>query len=362
MNRRKSVMYLLSVVLLLSAVLGLFSVSYAEEAGSIRVHYLESEAISNVEFKLYRVADYEDGVVSVVPPFSSYGISWDALEDSDWNPLAMTLKAYIVRDGISSIQTKYTNNDFECLFEGLTNGLYLVVGTAIEQNDVLYTPTPFFVLLPTTLNGVPEYDVVTNPKGSILGASDTLKRKVLKVWKKDTLSQRPTRITVDLLKDGVVVDTVELSKENNWRYSWENLSAKCEWLVVERDVPSNYTTLIQREGITFVVTNTRKNGGTKTTTTTTTDGADVFVSTTTTTTTTSEPKTVELTDDVPKGGADPEETTTIVVEQPSSEDLVELGDLVPLAGGIPKTGVLWWPVPVLMCVGILFLIVGLVKK
>lgn len=61
---------------------------------------------------------------------------------------------------------------------------------------------------------------------------------------------------VQLLRDGEVYDTVTLSSDNNWRYTWPELSADHHWQVVEHRTPEDYTVLIEREGITFVMTNT----------------------------------------------------------------------------------------------------------
>ena len=34
----------------------------------------------------------------------------------------------------------------------------------------------------------------------------------------------------------------------------------------------------------------------------------------------------------------------------------------PLSGELPKTGQLWWPVPVLIAAGLLFIIIGLARR
>ncbi|WP_131799044.1 Cna B-type domain-containing protein, partial [Bacillus mycoides] len=46
-----------------------------------------------------------------------------------------------------------------------------------------------------------------------------------KTWKDDNAKDRPTMIKVDLLQNGKVVDTKEVSKETNWKYTFENLQA-----------------------------------------------------------------------------------------------------------------------------------------
>ena len=80
-------------------------------------------------------------------------------------------------------------------------------------------------------------------------------RKVLKVWDDDGYETiRPQEVVVQLLRDGEVFDTQTLNEENNWRYAWDELDRHCEWDVVEKNL-ENYTVTVTRSGITFTVTN-----------------------------------------------------------------------------------------------------------
>src|SRR5699024_7177025 len=44
-----------------------------------------------------------------------------------------------------------------------------------------------------------------------------------KRWKDDKIDDRPGSITVNLLRNDVVVDTKEVTKEDNWKYSFTDL-------------------------------------------------------------------------------------------------------------------------------------------
>ncbi|WP_257156084.1 Cna B-type domain-containing protein, partial [Bacillus cereus] len=46
-----------------------------------------------------------------------------------------------------------------------------------------------------------------------------------KTWNDNNATDRPTMIKVDLLQNGKVVDTKEVSKVTNWKYTFENLQA-----------------------------------------------------------------------------------------------------------------------------------------
>lgn len=80
---------------------------------------------------------------------------------------------------------------------------------------------------------------------------------VLKVWKRDNKKSRPKSIEVCLLRsDGIVVDKVILNSDNQWSTTWENLSTSYTYRVMETSVPSGYKESCTREKDTIVLTNT----------------------------------------------------------------------------------------------------------
>lgn len=80
---------------------------------------------------------------------------------------------------------------------------------------------------------------------------------VLKVWKKDNKKSRPKSIEVCLLRsDGIVVDKVILNSDNQWSNTWEHLSTSYTYSVMETTVPSGYKESCTREKDTIVLTNT----------------------------------------------------------------------------------------------------------
>ncbi len=118
---------------------------------------------------------------------------------------------------------------------------------------------------------------------------------VLKVWKRDNKKSRPKSIEVCLLRsDGIVVDKVVLNSDNQWSNTWDNLSTSYTYSVMETSVPSGYKESCTREKDTIVLTNT---------------GSDKYR--------------VEKKDEV-----------------------------------LPNSGQLWWPVPVLLFVGLVLFGLG----
>lgn len=81
-------------------------------------------------------------------------------------------------------------------------------------------------------------------------------RKVIKKWDDEGYeSNQPESIEVQLLCDHVVYSTVTLDKSVNWRWKWDNLEAGHEWEIVEKDVPEGYYVSNSQDGITITVTN-----------------------------------------------------------------------------------------------------------
>lgn len=88
------------------------------------------------------------------------------------------------------------------------------------------------------------------------GGSTTISRTVEKVWNDNNNPDRPTSITVQLLRNGEVVETVTLSAANGWSYNWPELDAGYTWSVKEVNVAEGYTASVAKSGTTFIITNT----------------------------------------------------------------------------------------------------------
>ena len=103
--------------------------------------------------------------------------------------------------------------------------------------------------------------VVNEPEG---GSPDpgpdpsTVDVTVKKEWKLDDGGTRPDSVTVELLKDGEVDQTVTLNEANGWSYIWSGLSADYTWTVQEVNVPEGFTSTITQAGNVFVITNDDK--------------------------------------------------------------------------------------------------------
>jgi len=82
---------------------------------------------------------------------------------------------------------------------------------------------------------------------------------VNKVWNDNNNPARPKEIKVQLYKNDVPEgDPIMLHSDNNWKYTWSELSVAPEWTVDEVDVPEGYSkTLAGSEQTGFIITNSR---------------------------------------------------------------------------------------------------------
>lgn len=81
---------------------------------------------------------------------------------------------------------------------------------------------------------------------------------VKKIWEDGGSKNRPSSVTVNLLKDGKFSEKVVLNAANQWTYTWSRLDTDYDWTVEEAKVPSGYKVSYKTVGnITFI---TNSNG------------------------------------------------------------------------------------------------------
>ena len=196
--------------------------------------------VSNMQVSLYRVADEN---YNLVDSFSRYSIDLK----QDVQGAANALENRILMDGIEADTCVTSDSVGNASFTGLESGIYLVVGKEVFQDGVFYMPQVSLVSLSGDLSVDLKYETSVKPS----------RIHVLKVWKKDNKKSRPKSIEVCLLRsDGIVVDKVILNSDNQWTYTWDNLSTSYTYSVMETSVPSGYKESCTREKDTIVLTNT----------------------------------------------------------------------------------------------------------
>lgn len=213
---------------------------------------------------------------------------------------------------IPCLAEAYTDSEGKALFEKLPAGLYLALGDPLEivlnSRQYICTPQSTLVAIPYQLSAIKlrenmEIDVKAD---ILLLPEEEVEFSVRKVW--EGSGDHPGSVTVELLADGRVYDAVTLSGDNNWSYTWR-AGSLIAWTVRENPVPDGWQAVVTRTGNSFTITNRY---------------------------TTTSP-------DVP--GTAPPNVPDTVSPDGSTPDSPGLRSL-------PQTAQLWWPVPILIAVGL----------
>lgn len=265
----------------------------------------EEKPMEGMLLSLYRVSDMDKtGELTVREPFSPFAADLDirGRNDAAWQEAAKKLERWLVLNPeIQPISQIVVGKNGSAALSGLPMGLYLVMQPqGLEKDGYVYTVSPFFLVFPQR-DGQDQwnYDVAANAKPA--KNPKRMDYQVIKLWEDSCHPQeRPESITIRLYCDGKPSgDAITLPENGRWSHTWENLDVNHKWTVVEETV-KGYKSEVTEEGTTFVITNTHTH--------------------TTGSTTPSKP------------------------------------------GKLPQTGQLWWPVPVLLCAGMLCLVIGLTRR
>ena len=288
---------------LLCCVILLGQTALAAGGGTLTLQYSRD----GVRFDIYRAAEAVNGADTLSGVFSDYPVEFPG---GNWRDTAATLAAYAARDGLEGTAAGRTSGG-GLTFRGLEAGLYLVVGETYSAGSTVCTPVPFLVEIK------PGGAVTAYVKSDMVAGEGSTSCTVRKVWTGESEQDRPA-VTVQLLRNGTLYDTVTLDAEHGWQHTWNKLDSGAYWQVTEGPVPEGCTVSISRSGYTFTVTNTQ--GGIP-------GGPD--------------------TPDIP-GEPDP----------PDNPD----GPGEPEGPSLPQTGQLWWPVPVMGAAGLLLAVAGGLRR
>lgn len=251
----------------------------------------------NVTMQLFQVAELTDTNEPVLKEkFTAYSV------DLFTQGTEKLLETYTERDNIQPDRVEVSDANGEVLFSDLEKGIYLICGADVQEEGLLLCFAPMLVSVPLESS-----DGTMQSQVEVVAKSENVERtgncNVLKVWRNN--NEKHESVEVQLLRDGVVAEVVSLNDANSWRYSWSGLSVDHEWKVVEKEVPEGYVLQVEKEGDTYILINTFSE---------------------------------EVPEDKPEQDPDGDSSN---------------GD-----EKLPQTGQLWWPVPVLTILGIIFLVLG----
>lgn len=218
----------------------------------------------DVPVKLYKIADVSaDFQYSLTSSFRSSDLVLNGVSSaSEWNMIRTTLGAHIVANHIEATSSAVTDAEGKISVSSLKPGLYLAVPGQVIQNDAHYLFDSALIALPGLgTDGKWQYQVTVTAKAEVLPPitpDEETEFKILKLWKGDTgRADRPKRVEVEIFRNGISYQTVVLSAENQWSYSWKAPADNAQWLVVERNIPSGYSVTVEKKETSFVLTNVR---------------------------------------------------------------------------------------------------------
>ena len=247
---------LLSVCLILWLVFALSVTAFAQpfdanQVGSISVTLTRQPdriPIGGAELSLYHVATVRSNekkqlVYTYTEAFAGCGI---ALDDPQ---LSLKLDALLETHTAPAVKLR-TNGLGQAVFRDLALGLYLVkqTGPAVDGSVCM----SFLVTVPYETDTGYLYDVDALPKTDI---HRTTNITIQKVWNIDETTRQPDQVTVQLLREGVVIKTATLNAENGWRVTFPDLPVSDAYSVREVNIPEGFVATYTQNGYTFTVTN-----------------------------------------------------------------------------------------------------------
>ena len=163
--------------------------------------------------------------------------------------LSAKLDAFVKENSVYA-EKLVTDSQGTVTFTNLPLGLYFVKQTSAVAG---YAPcTSFLVTVPNHNADGYVYDVNASPKTDIAKLTDIT---IKKVWNTDASTKAADSVTIQLLKDGVVVETATLSTQNNWQITYPDMPESDMYSIVEVNIPKGFTATYSQSGYVFTVTN-----------------------------------------------------------------------------------------------------------
>ena len=268
-------MFFSALLFVFSAVNTAFAISTADakekidtsKSCSLTLTYdIEGKKLEGLEIEIYQISTADsDYQYSMTGDFASYQIEINGIRSqNEWDEVRDTVTAYIAADKIAPADTQTTDKNGIVKFENLPVGICYVRWTGNETADQVQGFAPFLIAVPNLgEDGKWIYDVNAFPKPGKMPEPSKDKFTLVKLWKDGSQSsKRPKSVSVEIFRNGQSYETVELTAEKNWTYTWET-DGTYTWTAVERNVPNGYTVAIQNtDGNTIQITNTLNDGPT----------------------------------------------------------------------------------------------------
>lgn len=229
---------------------------------SLTLNYVHSRMpFEDLPAQVYFIAAIsQDYQFTPTEAFASANLTLNGVtSNAEWDVIRTTLESYILANDLEPDYDFMTESDGSVVITGLVPGLYLVMPIYFETEEAYCRFDSSLVTVPALSDeGTWDYNVRAIPKPYIeVNSKEKIDFSVVKLWKDDSnTKKRPVSIEVEILKNGETYETVTLSEENNWHYSWTVYDNGDKWQVVERNVPEGYVMTVEENKTTFTIVNT----------------------------------------------------------------------------------------------------------
>ena len=241
----------IALILVISFLMTFAALPYgllADSGTALTISYVYPD----VGFNIYRVAEEVNGKYQFTKDFEGCDADLDVKYNSERGALISALSAHVKINEIAPTAAGRTVGTGKLTFDGLMNGIYLILGERSEDSSQYHFPAESLATLTGDLTVEIKHDDIDKP---VIPPFFTFVT-VTKTWDVPEGTEIPNSVTVNLLRDGEMYDTIELDESNNWTYIWSKLAPGHDWSITEADVPDGYTSSIERIGTTFRITNT----------------------------------------------------------------------------------------------------------
>ena len=245
-------LFVLCLSLLFITKVGATNVIDFNRKGSLSINLIEAEnneKVSGAEIELIKVAsaklDNNSNLSYELDKNLNCKINLTNLEDEE---LLSKVEECIDNNQVIG-QKNITNANGIVNFNNLDLGLYLVRQSNELEN--YSSIDSYLITIPTIIDNNWIYDLNSEPKVEIIKLVDIT---INKVW--NTTRDIKNNVTVELLLDDEVIDTIELSEDNNWTYTLNRMRLSDKYSVREINVPKDIKVTYKNEGFNFTVINT----------------------------------------------------------------------------------------------------------
>lgn len=251
--KRKIIAFCMTILIILACSCNVFAEEFnRDELGSISVTLTEQkqkEPIVGAELSVYYVATVVmDDTGKLIYDYTKDFNDIDVVVDDASLPTA--LDTFVSQNKVPSIKV-VTDDKGVAICEDLPLGLYFVKQTNSVEG---FAPcTSFLVTVPNEVEDGYVYDVNASPKTEVARLTTIT---IKKVWNTSGGTGGTEAVTIDLLRNGNVVRTATLDKDNNWQVIYTDMPESDAYSIKEVNIPKGFTATYKQEGYVFTVTNT----------------------------------------------------------------------------------------------------------